>query len=43
MLKNLIKKVGKAFITICLAFIMLIAIFYLRIYETKPYYMPKAV
>lgn len=41
MLKNIFKKVGKAFVNLCLAFIMLIALFYLRFYETKPFYASK--
>ena len=43
MLKNVFKTVGKAFIKLCLAFIMLIALFYLKFYETKPFQTPKNV
>ncbi|MDO5825295.1 MAG: hypothetical protein Q4Q22_02855 [Methanosphaera sp.] len=41
MLKEIFKKVGKAFVNLCLAFIMLIGLFYLRFYETKPFYASK--
>ena len=41
MLMKIFKKVGKAVVNLCLAFIMLIALFYLRGYETKPFYTPK--
>ncbi len=41
MLMEILKKVGKAFVSLCLSVIMLIALFYLRFYETKPFYTPQ--
>lgn len=39
-MNGIIKKIGLAIVQVLMAIIMLIGLFYLHIYETKPIYIP---